>query len=133
MPQLVYPIDVIALRVQRDVLFVSFPELEIGSGLGYHKDTYPPRLRLMDYLTEQGIPWEKCAYPSDSGMLEGGTELIYLDVPFDREDANYRLAADYLETPEGVRRDPRVRFLCMPLAQAVRRCAASGWTEEGPE
>ena len=52
-------------------------------------------------------------------MLLGGTELIYLDVPFDTGSPQYQLAAEYLETPDGEPRDPRVRFLCLPLGKAI--------------
>jgi hypothetical protein len=87
--------------------------------LDLDSDTYPPRTQLLAFLDAHGIPWCDCACPSDSGVLLGGTELIYLDVPFDAENRQYQLVANCLETPEGAPRDAKVRFLCLPLAKAL--------------
>ena len=119
MPQLVLPIDEIARQKQRDVLFVTFPELEVFSDSRLDIATYPPRKELLAFLDENQIPWTPCAYFSNSGYLAGDTEWIYLDVPLEVDNPQYQKLAEYLETPEGTPRDPRVRFLCLPLAKAL--------------
>ena len=133
MPQLVKPIDVIARQKRRDVLFIAFPELALGSEADLDRDSYPPRTRLLAFLDRNGIPWSPCAYPSDSGMLIGGTELIYLDVPFEPEDLHYRLAASHLEFSDGKPRDPRVRFRLLPLAQALQMRSDPADPNEGAQ
>lgn len=125
MPILVLHIDEIARQKQRDVLFVSFPELEPCSEPKFDINTYPSRIHLMAFLDENRIPWTPCAHFSDSGLLEGGTEWIYLDVPWDVENAHYQKVAEYLETPEGDPRDPKARFLCLTLAKALQVKARS--------
>ena len=133
MPQLVHPIDFIARQKRRDVLFVAFPELALGSTANFDQDSYLPRMRLLAFLGQHEIPWSPCAYPSDSGVLCGGTELIYLDVLLDPEDPRYRQVADHLETPDGQPQDPRVRFLYMPLAQALQIQTHLGRSDEGAQ
>ena len=117
MPQLIEAIDAIARRKQRDVLFVHYQELFF-----LPDETYAPHALFVAFLMKHRIPWAPCTGPRKAGSgehLSGGPALIYLDVPYDLDNPRYQALAGYLETPEGQMRDPRVRFLCFPLAKAL--------------
>ena len=119
MPQLILPIDEIARQKQRDVLFVAFPGLQSGDDPNLKRDTYKPRKQVIAFLKANHLPWSPCAYPSNSGWMSEPMEMIYLDIPYDLANPQYQKVAEYLETPEGTPRDPRVRFKYMPLANAL--------------
>jgi hypothetical protein len=44
---------------------------------------------------------------------------LYLDLPYEPQQPFYQKLAAYLETPDGHPRDPRVRFMLLPLAKAL--------------
>ena len=120
MPQLILPIDEIARQKQRDVLFVAFPELQSGGDPYLKRDTYKPRKQVIAFLKASHLPWSSCAYPSNSGWLAEPMEMIYLDIPYELDNPQYQKIADYLETPDGKSRDPKVQFRLLPLAVALK-------------
>jgi len=119
MPQLIEHPETLAIRKQRDVLFVDFPELWMSE---YDWETYSRRDRLIKFLDSQGIGWSPCAPPrSKNGtLIEGYMGDIYLDVPFDSGNAHYQMLQHRLEFPDGTLRDPKVRFRLMDLTTALQ-------------
>ena len=121
MPELIpYP-EQIACELQRDVLFVCFPELHMFGGSS-EVNAYLKRRLFIRFLDRHGIKWTKCALPqSRDYVMDGYFGAIYLDIPFDSGHPLYQRVQRRMEMADGTLRDPEVRFMCMPLAEAIRR------------
>lgn len=107
MPQLIRNIDEIARDKKRDVLFLRF-------GDGFDFERLPIRRKIMSWLDENAIPYERCvACPSNIEVLSYFGE-IYLDVPFDKRNAQYLKLLEYLEDGQGVMKHKKVGFYVWP-------------------
>ena len=119
MPELIQYLDEIARRKKRDVLMVSFHELQDLMSLD--REVYAPRIEFIDFLNKHKIKWEKCAPPrSGSGWIIGYFGDIYLNIPFDQEDPGYQLVQKRLEFKNGSPRDKRILWYLHPLSEAIR-------------
>ena len=49
-----------------------------------------------------------------------GERLLYIDVPYDRNNPLYQKVEGYLENPDGTMRLPSVKFWLFPLALAMK-------------
>lgn len=119
MPQLIEHIDAIARRKNRDVLSIQFHPNSPGS-LSYRHENDPERRRVIDWLNAHGIEWQPCGDVASEGRMMHYLGEIYIDVPFDPEDPEFRKLRDYLENPDGTMRNPRVTFMCLPLRAAMK-------------
>jgi hypothetical protein len=116
MPQLIENIDAIARRKGRDVLFLSFPKYSRFKDRYAHHDDSKVRQRVIAWLDQAGISWQECAFPG----FYNYTGDIYVDVPFDTTNADYRKLAEFLETPDGKMKIEGVSFYYLPLEKAMQ-------------
>ena len=104
MPQLVKHIDQLAMDNRRDVLYALFAEcFEEGKRFGsmeYYKQS-DTRKRLLEFLNENQIGSVECGPPSNSGYMSGYTGDLYIHVPYDENDADYKKVEAFLEKEDG--------------------------------
>ena len=74
----------------------------------------------MQWLEENHIPHQLCAGIAHENTIGGWRGEVYLDVPNDPQDPNYRKLSDYLETPDEEPKIPSVRFYLLPLEIAMK-------------
>jgi len=117
MPYLIQHIDAIARQKQRDVLLITFDEGEDGIPDFEH---VPQRTALIAWLDQQGISWRECGPVADPCCLRSYQGELYIDVPMDQNDPQYRLLCEHLEHPDGSMRIDGVRFCYLPLEVAMR-------------
>jgi len=142
MPQLIMHIDQLAMDNRRDVLFVRFAESfegqkRMGSREYYKKSKI--RQRLLEFLEENEIGSIECGPPSNSGYMSGYWGEIYIDVPFDESDSDYRKVQAFLENEDGSMKFDDARFYYFPyeyakesIQQGLESLVAefSGWEEK---
>lgn len=120
MPQLILSIDDIAIKENRDVLFLRFPEIIDKINAGDDKpdyENYPLRGQIVVWLEQQGVGHHACCgFPSNKGW-HPRTGDLYLDVPFDREDPTFKKLSDKLEYEDGKTKIPGIEFQYYPLNQ----------------
>jgi hypothetical protein len=121
MPQLIEHIDAIARRKGRDVLYVVFPECYSAGGNSVEPDQCKARQQVIAWLDQAGIAWYPCAHPAcdDGSFFLGYLGHIYIDLPFDTSNAEYRKLADFLETPDGEMKIEGAEFCYWPLEKAM--------------
>lgn len=123
MPLLIDPIDRIAREKQRDVLFITFDYFgdyfdyenpdEIFPTIDYK--TWPIRKEVIEWLDKNDIGYRLCSLTYTSGYMGE----LYIDVPFEKDDEQYRLLCSYLEDELG---QPKIKgvmfkYLTLELAQ----------------
>jgi hypothetical protein len=71
--------------------------------------------------TRAGIAWRPCAHVANDGgaLILGYLGHIYVDLPFDTANADYRKLADFLETPDGKMKIEGAEFYFLPLDTAM--------------
>lgn len=124
MPLLIEHIDAIARQKQRDVLYVAFRSSQPvdddwDSDADYDWKSDPVRQSVCEWLTEHQIAWQYCAEIADENYMGPYRGSIYLDVPFDEDDALYQQVRNYLENPDGSMRFPTATFYYLPLEKAM--------------
>ncbi|AOJ17106.1 hypothetical protein [Burkholderia vietnamiensis] len=118
MPSMIEHIDAIARRKARDTLFVSFFDDPAGERSPYRWQAHPARAALVAWLDANGIAWKPCGEVADERVMRSYGGSIYIDLPFDRDDATYRALEAFLEHPDGSLRFPHMRFLVIDLDYA---------------
>ena len=116
MPQLIQCIDQVARDKKRDVLFLCFG-IDKDILFNYKRSTI--RKKILTWLDCNAIPYFECsAVTSDKS---GGWYLgeIYIDIPFDTENEQYRKLADYLEDEKGMVKHKSVGFYIYPYKSAI--------------
>lgn len=117
MPQLLQYMDQIARDKKRDVLLLSF---NVGQLPTFNYRKIPVRKKILAWLDCNTIPYVECSIcTSDVGTSLYQGE-IYLDVPFDTENEQYKKLADYLEDENGVVKHKKVGFHYYPYALAIK-------------
>lgn len=120
MPQTIQHIDAIARRKQRDALFVTFFSDPNGERSPYHWQAHPARAAIVEWLDAHGYAWEPCGEVASETVMRSYRGSIYIDVPFDAENAAYRALEAFLEYPDGSLRMPHMRFLVIDLEYAQK-------------
>lgn len=134
MPQLIKHIDKIAREKQRDVLFIRFGgaalaefedvDVEEKTAGGFENEDEMTniliRQSIIDWLEAHGFAWEPCGLVANTSMMQSFDGSIYIDVPFDAEDSQYRVLRDFLEKPDGKMAHPEVVFCYYPLLDAMK-------------
>lgn len=118
MPVAIFHIDQIARKKQRDVLYVEFSR-ELTDRYGDCKDL-PIRQEIVRWLNSQGIAWLPCAHFASEHYMESYCGQIYLEVPFDERDEDYKKLIGFFEKPDGTMRIPGVTLCYVPLEAAMR-------------
>lgn len=131
MPMLIEHIDAIARKKQRDVLLIKFYPDESNhesedneesdtSWLSYNFEEDLRRVKVLAWLEKNKIPFQPCGEVANECSFCSYLGDIYVDVPYDEENHQYRLLRDYLENPDGTMRDENVRFCYLPLERAMK-------------
>ncbi|UEM07155.1 hypothetical protein JL101_029610 (plasmid) [Skermanella rosea] len=120
MPRIIQHIDQIARQKQRDVLSIIF-----GVGTDITEDFVDWSetaiwQEVTGWLDEQGIQWYPCGGMASENCLESYRGQIYVDIPYDAENADYRRLRDYFENPDGTMRISGVTLCYLSLNVAMR-------------
>jgi hypothetical protein len=127
MPMILNNIDRIAYKKQRDVLYVTFHDSyndifnrEEGT-LKFHYEDCIPRQQLIEWLEEHGIGFSACfGFSSRSGVISlPYLGELYLDVPFDENNPQYKLLFNHLENPDGTMKIEGIIWYYFPLDKAI--------------
>ena len=134
MPVVIFTIDEIALKKNRDALYLSFydprnPEsvealLEtVGDGLMAWRE-YPPFKAISQWMDKKGIKHSPCYAMLDPGLMSTPyMGDLYVDVPFDLADPLYQELSAHLEDADGNPILPGVWFCGVTLETARRHAA----------
>ena len=117
MPLLLAHIDAIARQKQRDVLFLEFKNAERPHAQPFEE--IESRKRILEWLEGEGIPWLMCGDIADTSMMRSYAGQIYIDVPYDIENATYQSVQAFLENPDGSMRFDDVKFWILSLERAM--------------
>ncbi len=132
MPQLLEHIDAIARKKQRDILFVTFEPratIYLGEYIGrdileeepnnYDYESDPKRTEVCQWLDDHKISWQECGhFASECGWMSYCGQ-IYIDVPYDKNNAEYQLLEAYFEYPDGSPRMKNIVLYCLALEIAM--------------
>lgn len=130
MPSILKHIDQIAREKGRDAVFASF---ETGQDQSDEPFNYPApnhtnhnwlsdfnRLNLIAWLNERGIAHQDAGeYASENGWRSYNGNL-FIDVPFDPDDAQYQQVIEHLENADGTPRDPQLKLWVCTLEVAMK-------------
>lgn len=118
MPLLVLPIEGIARREGRDVLFFTFKTqtMTILEMAQYDPEQHQERRELINWLEANRITWKRCAIQGEPKYMGA----IWIDVPFDTENLQYRKVVEHCENPDGSMKIPAVDFEYLPLEMALK-------------
>lgn len=134
MPRLIRHIDQIAREKNRDVVFASFEQppkddkeerevsFEYPAPNHFNHDWHTDfnRLHLISWLEERGIAHEDAGeYASENGWRAYNGNL-YIDIPFDEADPQYRTVIEYLENPDGTPRNPLLKLWVLSHKEALK-------------
>lgn len=124
MPRILKNIDKIALEKQRDVLYIMFHKAYINSYDDYFTFDYEhfeQRNLLMTWLNQQNINFYDCfGFPSNNGIISRPyLGEIYLDVPFDETDSQYKILYEHLKNTDGSMKIQDVVWYYYPLSKAI--------------
>ncbi|MCX9157806.1 hypothetical protein OPU71_16910 [Niveibacterium sp. 24ML] len=119
MPMLIEYLDSLALRLGRSVLFLGqMPGTHDESDFDHWIRSSSAK-QIVRWLDAEGIGHGVCGTTSNSGWIEGGPKYLYVDIPFEIEDPQYRRLSDFLQDdPEGKTRWPDTGFYVYPLEDA---------------
>ncbi|HIE5944240.1 MULTISPECIES: hypothetical protein [Burkholderia] len=118
MPETLEHIDAIARRLKRDVLYLDFLK-----ALRPHREDcrrIENRSRIVQWLDSEGISWRECGPFASETVIRSYAGEIFIDVPFDEADAQYRKVQEFLEYPDGATRFDDVRFYIVTLQLALQ-------------
>jgi hypothetical protein len=121
MVQIIDHIDKIARIKQRDVLMIGFET----PGKGFKRVWSQPdhvRQKIIAWLDAHDIMWESCAWMAEENGWCSYQGQIYVDVPYDQNDAKCRMLCEYLEDDQGLIRPEHgdTRFYLCTLEQSMK-------------
>lgn len=120
MPQLIDHIDKIARDKNHDVLYLIFKPQPDEDELHFDYQISKRRQVVMEWLEANKTPYFPCIGPA---IAEGGFDsysgFLYIDVPFDVADAEFKRLCAYLEHPDGTSRYEDLIFAYYPLEKAL--------------
>jgi hypothetical protein len=120
MPQLIEHIDAIARQKQCDALFVTFFDDLQGDKSPHRCDSHPARAAIVEWLDAHGYAWQPCGEVANENIMRSYRGSIYIDVPYDTDNAAYLALETLLEYPDGSLRMPHMRFLVISLDDAQK-------------
>ena len=88
--------------------------------MSYRYEDDPERRRVLAWLDAQDIKWQACGDVADEGRMMPYLGEVYVDVPFEEDDPDFRKLQEYLEKPDGTMRHPGVVFMCLTLEAAMK-------------
>ena len=118
MPTAIDSIDHIARKKQRDVVFIAFGRQEGETLYDHHND--PKREQLLRWLDVHQIAWEKADLFASECGFRAYRGSIYVDVPYDEQNAQFQLLKGHLENESGEMLDPEITLYYVPLEEAMK-------------
>jgi hypothetical protein len=118
MPQTLEHVDAIARRLKRDALYLDFVKAKRP-----HREDYrrlESRARIVQWLDSEGIGWCECGPFASETVIGSYAGEIFIDVPFDENDVQYRKVQAFLEYPDGTTRFDDVKFYVVTLQLAMK-------------
>ncbi len=118
MPQLLEHIDAIARKLKRDVLYLEFLKAQRPHRADYR--SLDSRLHIVQWLDGEGIEWRECGQLASETVMRSYAGEIFINVPFDESDDQYRKVQAFLEYPDGTMRCEDVGFYVVTLQVAMK-------------
>jgi hypothetical protein len=115
-PQIIQHIDAIARAKQRDVLFVIFHET---GGIDTDWEALDVRNKLIQWLDAHKIAWQKCGHYARTEVMCRYLGQIYIDLPMEETNFQYRQLRDFMEYSDGTMRHEGVKFCYDTLDHAM--------------
>ncbi len=113
MPQLLNHIDYIGRQKQRDVLTVEFHNFKTGFTGDYRQSQV--RIDILAAFDLNGIAYQECIGYASETRFDSYRGQIYIDVPFDRADQQYRIVEALLENVDGTTKFDKAWFIAYSL------------------
>ncbi|QCP51596.1 hypothetical protein FAZ95_00940 [Trinickia violacea] len=66
------------------------------------------------------MPWRECGPYASETVTRSYAGEVFINVPFDDRDAQYRRVQEFLEYPDGSMRFDDVKFYVVPLEDAMK-------------
>lgn len=117
MPQILEHIDKIARDKQRDVIYIEF-DRDIYPD--YEYENYEERNNLIEWLKQHEISYRMCGPIASENGWESYRGQLYIDVPMDDNNSQYRLLNKHLEDEEGKMKINGVGHYYVPLEVAMK-------------
>jgi hypothetical protein len=109
-------IDAIARQKQRDVLFITFFTDE--NPFPDYKNL-PIRSQIIEWLDDQKIDCMPCGEWADENSITSYRGTIYINIPYDEENQDFKKLQGYLEHPDGTMRYS-AHFCVVSLSEAMK-------------
>ena len=129
MPMLIDHIDKIARDKRRGVVYIEFckpPDFnrrnfdEYRENLFIDYESLEIRETLLQWFADNRIAVYRCGPFARAGRMERYRGQLYIDVPFDKNDPDYRKVENLLENEDGTMKFPQVLFFYLPLEAAMQ-------------
>jgi hypothetical protein len=118
MPQLLEHIDAFARKLKRDVLYLDFLKAKRPHRADYRR--LESRSGIVQWLDSEGIEWCECGPLASETVMRSYAGEIFINVPFNETDDQYRKVQAFLEYPDGTMRFEDVRFYVVTLQLAMK-------------
>ncbi len=121
MPFILEPIDYIALQKNRGVLFFDCNIKSKGKHFSPGNIDKKRQEEVMSWLDKEGIPHQIAGTVSWSNFIEGGPIHIYVDVPMDETNKDYKKLCSHFENEDGSMKFKNCDFYFLPLDICQRK------------
>jgi len=102
MPQLIDYIDKIARNKNRDVLYLLFKPQQGEDPLFFDDEACKRRKQVIKWLEKNNIIYYPCMGAAvERASLDSYRGFLYIDVPYDAANADFKKLSAYLEYPDG--------------------------------
>lgn len=121
MPQLIDYIDKIAREKNRDVLYLLFKRKKNDRSFFFDYQSCKRRNLVIKWLEKNHIHYYPCmGEASEEAGLDSYNGFLYVDVPYDVENEDFKKLSAYLEHPDGTMRYDDMIFAYFPLERAMK-------------
>lgn len=122
MPMIIKYTDQICVEKNRTILFVDF-DYNAFKANGNLREETPFIKETLEWFKTHNIDYELIGPFSNSGFLSGYYGRYYIDVPYETDNAHYKLLEEYFENSDGTMKDPKKAFcyttldVCKPILE----------------
>jgi len=121
MPQLIDYIDKIARDKNRDVLYLLFKPQKGDDPFFFDYEACKRRKQVIKWLEKNNIIYYPCMGAAvERASLDSYRGFLYIDVPYDEANADFKKLSAYLEYPDGSMRYDDMIFAYYPLEKAMK-------------
>lgn len=121
MPQLIDYIDKIAREKNRDVLYLLFKHKKNDRSFFFDYQSCKRRNLVIKWLEKNQIHYYPCmGEASEEAGLDSYNGFLYVDVPYDVDNEDFKKLSAYLEHPDGTMRFDDMIFAYFPLERAMK-------------